>query len=500
MLPAMKHPSRFRLGIRGTLGFGLAGLMFAAGLIAAVVVVQVTAAEVEAQATRQFSARAAQLARMITLRCVGVPACGAALPAWLETAQAQEPDLLAVSVFGADLRPLAGEARAVDVAGAADVLHGGLVPAQRVLRDDSSRWGEGVDVRFAQPATVDGTRAVVSVIYDLAQVRADLDARLRWLLLALAFDFVAVVLFGLYVATRYLVRPVRALTAAADAIGPDAMDPTAIPVLAGPAELSRLADAYRAVVGRLANEQAALQASISALESTRDELVRSETLATVGRLAAGVAHEVGNPLAAVVGFVEFLRDAPEIDQTLRADLLGRTEHELRRMRVILRRLLDFSRPSESCAELVAPRMVADAAVELVRFHAALRHADLVVEGQALPVQVDPGRLKQVLVNLLLNAGEAFVDQRGRVVVHIEETPELVSITVTDDGPGVAAPDVPRLFEPFFTTRGDQDGTGLGLALAKQMVEEAGGRLRFVGTPGGPGAAFRVELPVPAALS
>ncbi|MCA9545998.1 MAG: two-component sensor histidine kinase, partial [Myxococcales bacterium] len=233
-----------------------------------------------------------------------------------------------------------------------------------------------------------------------------------------------------------------------------------------------------------------LQATIGALEAARDDLVRSEKLATVGRLAAGVAHEVGNPLSAVVGYLDYLQ-AGKGSEELRAELFQRTRKELERIRTTVRLLLDFSRPAPDQPVAVRLQEVVRSAAELSGYHEALRHVTIEVQGDAPPVQADPARLRQVFVNLLLNAGQAQGGQ-GTVHVALGAAEGQVWARVVDQGPGVPAAVAAELFEPFFTTR--EQGTGLGLAISLRIVEAAGGTLRLLPSGEGQGAVFEVRLP------
>ncbi len=479
-----------RWGIRTSLVVGLAGLLLAAGGIAAAVVVQLVGGEAEARVLDAQRARAVAEARALEARCALPDACAAALEAFgavrTGLSDRQGPQR---AVYGPNGQTLVGPlvSNSAPDALALDALQGAALAWRRIERPPEHTRGRGVDHRVAAPVRLgDGRRAAAVFTFPLDDLHGAVAERQRLVLAYLAFDFVAVLLFGIYVSGRVLVRPVRALTAAVERVEA-APDAEALPPAGGPRELARLSAAFAAMLERLAARQRALEESLAQLEATRDELVRSEKLATVGRLAAGVAHEVGNPLASVMGFVEFLRDPRGCPPAQQADLLARMDRELGRIQGTLRQLLDFSRPAPSRIEAVDVAAVCADAIALVGYQKAAATVEVAGEASAL---ADRERLRQVLVNLLMNAAQA-----GAAAVRIElassADSERVTIAVQDDGPGVDPALVDGLFEPFATTRPAGQGTGLGLAISRRLVEEMGGTLRFV--PADTGARFVLEL-------
>lgn len=479
-----------RWGIRTSLIVGLAGLLLAAGGIAAGVVMQLVGGEAEARVLEAQRRQAAAEGRMLEAACAAADDCDAALAAAVARLDGDDARR---TLYGAGGRALV-DGGAPDAL-ALDVLQGAGAAWRRVEREGGAEHRVAVPLRLA-----DGRRAAAVTAFDLDPLHAAVAERQRWVLAYLLFDFAAVLLFGIYVSGRVLVRPVQALTAAVERVGGDGA-PDALPPPTGPRELVRLSAAFSAMLERLAARQRALEESLARLEATRDELVRSEKLATVGRLAAGVAHEVGNPLASVVGFVEFLRDPRGCPPDQQADVLARMDRELVRIRTTLRRLLDFSRPSPGRREAMDPRAVAEGAAALVRFQKAAADVRIAVHGAAPRVVADGEGLRQALVNLLMNAVEAGA---GAVDVRLSTDGQAADgqaadgqavIAVEDDGPGIPPELAERLFEPFATTRPAGEGTGLGLAISRRLVEEMGGGLTLASAPGEAGARFRLTLPL-----
>jgi signal transduction histidine kinase len=222
-------------------------------------------------------------------------------------------------------------------------------------------------------------------------------------------------------------------------------------------------------------------------------MVAQEKLVTVGRLAAGVAHEVGNPLAAVIGYAELLL-ADEPPDGARRDALERIRKETERIRSIIADLLDYARPVTGTVEPVHLAESVAAAVSLLKPQARFRDVEVALElPDALPpVSASASRLLQVLLNLLLNAGDAM-DGRGRVTLSGRVDGAQVELRVVDSGPGVPADARHRIFDPFFTTKEPGRGTGLGLSISRTLVEAYGGTLTLA--PSDTGAAFALRLPI-----
>ncbi|BDG04294.1 sensor histidine kinase [Anaeromyxobacter oryzae] len=315
----------------------------------------------------------------------------------------------------------------------------------------------------------------------------------------------AVGTFGVTAAilARSFGAPLRRLLAAARRIGEAAeLPPLGLPGEEGAAGLSRAALAFERTAAALVAERARVAAQVVELERAnldlavaREELVRSERLAAVGRLAAGVAHEVGNPLGAIGGFAEIARarleaGAPAADV---ADLLVRIGAETRRIDAIVRDLLDFARPAPPALVPVSVGAALDGALRLAEVQPRFRSVEVSVAlpPDLPPVRADPRRLAQVLLNVLLNAGDAM-GGAGEVRVTARRDGTAVEIAVADRGPGIAPADLQRIFDPFFTTKPPGQGTGLGLAVCHGILEALGGSITAEAGDGG--AVFRIRLP------
>lgn len=237
-----------------------------------------------------------------------------------------------------------------------------------------------------------------------------------------------------------------------------------------------------------------LTASHAALVRLQAEFVANDRLATVGRLAAGIAHEVGNPLSGILGYLSVIRMQQPGNPEL-IELIARIEQEVQRIDSIVRGLLELGRPSRGKAQPVDVRPIIEASVRLLGANRDFEGVRVEVEAPpTLWLVAEPGPLSQVLVNLLLNAAQAM-EGRGRIVVRGEQTDAGGRVIVEDEGPGLSQQVKARLFEPFFTTKAAGKGTGLGLAISRHLLSQFGGRLDADERPGG-GARFIIALPTP----
>ncbi|HET7045601.1 MAG TPA: ATP-binding protein [Gaiellaceae bacterium] len=223
------------------------------------------------------------------------------------------------------------------------------------------------------------------------------------------------------------------------------------------------------------------------------QLVQSGKLAAIGELSAGVAHEINNPLFAILGLVGFLLEeaAPGTKTHERLELIQTTANEIKQ---ITRALLDFARESPDERRVVALDEVVRETVGLIRRTSASKGVEIEDPSGDGVFLVDgsPNELKQIFLNLLANARQAMPGG-GRISIGLAEEPGHVTATVADTGPGIEPDLLQRIFEPFFTTRHDSGGTGLGLSVSVGIAESHGGSLTAASEPGA-GACFTLRLP------
>lgn len=404
-----------------------------------------------------------------------------------------------ICVFGRDGTP-------IDCEGAPPDVQSMRPPAADV--PESARVVHGPSGRRIEVVSKSGDAVVV------ARVRVDADADrgtplVRLVALYMIVFALALLMFAYFALTRLIVRPVDKLVAAADRVASGART-LQVPTN-GARELAELSASVQAMAEKLISEEAALIMKVDELTETtvrltqtQAQLVRSERMASVGRLAAGLAHEIGNPIAALMGIEDLILDG-DMPREQERDFIQRMRRETVRIHSVVRDLLDFARPEEASrpgggtpvtANVAA---VLDDVVSLVRPQKAFRTIDVATDAdRSIDVALSAPRLTQVLLNMVLNAGAAIESarrERGRVGVRaVAVDGKRVRIEVEDDGPGIAPTVRDRLFEPFVTTKEVGEGTGLGLAVCRGLVESAGGEIGIDYSYAG-GARFYVVLPV-----
>jgi signal transduction histidine kinase len=371
-------------------------------------------------------------------------------------------------------------------------------------------------IRFAAP--LDGSGTVVA-----GRLPRRASYRLRAVPLAVVAamvvaDVLVFTAFGAFLLRRRIVLPLQRLSAAAREIAGGALA-TRAPI-AGGREAADVGRSFNEMTDALEGRTRALEKAVVELRSAnrdlrraRAGLDRAERLAAVGRLAAGVAHEVGNPIGAILAFVHLAARDSGISDTSR-DHLERAGREGQRVRAILRQLLDFSRPPRPVPAMLDLATLAEETVALVsaqQRYDGIRF-DVRREGEQQPVLADSSAVMQILLNLVLNAADAVAGAaEPQVMLRVRpavlqvraadapgaaperRTPDGVECVVADNGCGIPEADRERVFDPFFTSKPPGEGTGLGLASAVRLAEELDGQLELVAPPEGASTAFALRL-------
>jgi two-component system NtrC family sensor kinase len=227
----------------------------------------------------------------------------------------------------------------------------------------------------------------------------------------------------------------------------------------------------------------------------QDQLIQSEKMSAIGQLIAGIAHDLNNPLASVVGFSDFLAESGDVPQAL-AEPLRVIRQEAERAATIVKNLLSFARRQEGERHPQAIQPLIESVLALLKneLMALKVETNLVVEPNIPDIEMNPNQIKQVFVNLLTNAAQAIAStgRLGHITVTAKRWLDGVAISVADDGPGIPEELLPRVFEAFFTTKTEGEGTGLGLSICQGIVKEHGGRITLESSQG-VGATFTVEL-------
>jgi len=336
--------------------------------------------------------------------------------------------------------------------------------------------------------------------------------RLRQLVLFyMVTGAIVALLLGSIAITRLVVRPLSRVTRAVEDVSEGRLD-TQVPI-EGSGELIRLGVSFNRMTRTLRDQRQELERQLielkrfsDDLKSAQDRLIRAAKLASVGTLAAGVAHEIGNPLAGVLGLLEALEG--EGDPARAESYREMIRKEVQRIDRIIGELLAYARPAKQEAEGPARSVVQDVLDHVRSLLGAQKLFDRVEIAVALgdePLAVGVSRddLTQLLVNLLLNAAQAM-EGKGRIEVAAERIAEwrpamavvgrpAVRLTVTDDGPGIGDDIADRIFDPFFTQRESGQGSGLGLAICQSICDRGGAEIAVDRRHEG-GARFVITLP------
>jgi two-component system NtrC family sensor kinase len=258
--------------------------------------------------------------------------------------------------------------------------------------------------------------------------------------------------------------------------------------------LNDMSDALAAYRHQTAEQVTSLEEANASLQRAQDALIRSERLAGVGRMAAGLAHEVGNPLAAVIAMVDLLHDGAvgAVDQ---GEMLGRARVELERIHTIIQSLLGYAHHGSGSPSRVDVQAALSAAVSTVEHQAVFQDKRIIIVGveQTVHVWLEEDKLHQVVVNLLHNAADAPQSSEIRLRVVLNGDDEI-EMNCEDDGLGFEPTSLERAFEPFFTTKDVGAGTGLGLSTCMVVIEQAGGTIDVFNRPES-GACVRIRLPL-----
>jgi two-component system NtrC family sensor kinase len=300
-----------------------------------------------------------------------------------------------------------------------------------------------------------------------------------------------------FLATRSLAGSLAQLGTAADAVARGNLDQT-VDVVATD-EVGRLAASFNAMVARLQEKVRTLEEEErnrgQEMMHLQSRMVHSEKLASMGRLAAGVAHELNTPLGGILSLAMLALEGCDEGHPLRGDLEIIVKQTLR-CRDIVKGLLDFAHQSEDRAVATQINSVIENTLALLKRQAIFQNIRTVgrLKADAPQVLIDPSQLQSVVMNLVMNAVDAM-EGNGLLTIETacDKVGEQVLLHISDTGKGIPDKIKPLIFEPFFTTKTPGQGTGLGLAVVYGIVRRAGGRISVESSPGN--TTFTVRLPI-----
>jgi two-component system NtrC family sensor kinase len=366
----------------------------------------------------------------------------------------------------------------------------------------------------------------------------------RMILISLILDAIVLIIFGSFLLSRVLVKPLKDLVRLTHKISEGDFSQTI--EVTSKNEIGQLISSFNRMTVRLKENQESIEKNLKSIEQAnkklkqaQEELIRTEKLASIGRFAAGVAHEVGNPLGAILGYTSILNKGG-IDQEETKDYLKRIENEIERINRIVRELLDFSRPPKFEFSDIEVNSVIKNTLSLLSHQKNFKNIETQLELQPdLPmIKGDEPQFSQVLINIILNAMDAmpnggylkiqtenlFVnnllgdglqplfpprrkgdpmesdysqlrkpDPFSALLTKYSKGEPFVKIRISDTGIGIGQENLEKIFDPFFTTKGPDRGTGLGLSISLSIVESMNGRIR-VESEVGKGSTFEIYFP------
>ena len=315
------------------------------------------------------------------------------------------------------------------------------------------------------------------------------------------------VLFGIYLLSRTVVKPIHRLLTITEEF--EEWPPIFDQGESSRNEIGQLFRSLKMMLKRLETNKRELKANISSLEEAnleikkaQNEIIKSEKMATAGRLATGVAHEIGNPLSIVLGYLELLKGGELRDED-RNDFVGRIESEVTRINRIIRELLDFSRPSSAANEETGIHQLIRETVKMLEPQPMMDRIEIrqVLRAKKDVVWAGTAQLKQVLLNIMINAADAMIDGESSdglspkvLNIETENQDDSIVISFTDTGIGIPPKELGRVFDPFYTTKEPGKGTGLGLSVCHTIIEGLEGTIRAESVLG-KGSKFIVNIPL-----
>ena len=359
-----------------------------------------------------------------------------------------------------------------------------------------------------------GQVAAAGVSLNLEPAFAQLRTTQKFIGWYLLINTILLSLVGLYRIHHLAIRPVLKIIRRAEAFRPG--DSTFLLEEGGENELSRLSMAFNRILDLNRGDQEKLQYTVSRLETAmaelkhaQQEIIRAEKLATVGRLSSGIAHEIGNPIGIVLGYMSLIK-RPDTAESEKEDYIRRVEDEIERIRSIIRQLLDYSRPSGEGRQLVSMHGVLEDVIQMVRVQPLFSDVAVDADLAALndTVSANPDQLRQLFLNFMLNSADAIKASGrrdpGRIrIISDDQTPlgpdgkessGMIRVAFEDNGMGISEDDLNKIFDPFFTTKPPGMGNGLGLWVSLLIAESMGGKIEAENNPGG-GARMILSVPV-----
>ncbi len=391
--------------------------------------------------------------------------------------------------------------------------------SKKMTRVTGAAWGvfwmQNRYLLVSVPLIMDGhAEAGVGLVMELEDIYGILRQTQKVLFVYTLINLFILTMGGLYIISNIAVKPVQRMVRRAE----EFREEGDFFFLYGRQdnEFDRLSKALNRLLKRVSEDKEKLLSTISSLEKAnadlrqaQKEVVMAEKLASVGRLSSGIAHEVGNPIGIIIGYLELLKQK-NLDNEERNEYIKRAEDEVNRINRIIRQLLDFSRPSEGKPEIINVHKTIEDVAGIIRFQHFMSDMDLTTDLKAGEDRVlsDPNQLRQIFLNLIINAADAVSSSQnklgGKLVISSDLIPgsdneainagETLKISFVDNGSGISDKNMGNIFDPFYTTKEPGKGTGLGLFVSFALLDDMGGKIKARSVVG-EGTAMSVYLPI-----
>jgi two-component system, NtrC family, sensor kinase len=369
-------------------------------------------------------------------------------------------------------------------------------------------WLANERVKISSPILFEGRFLGAMTIYaELRPLYEKLRKSEKIILIYILLNTIILVLFGIYLLSKIVVRPIHRLLSITEQFKGGEQFPNLED--SSPNEIGRLSRSLNMMLKRLDENKKELKAHISSLEKAnqdlrkaQDEIIKSEKLASVGRLAAGVAHEIGNPIGITLGYLELLKDETLSKEESR-DFLKRMESEISRISQTIRQLLDFSRPASGEMEQTGIHDLIMETVNMLKPQPMMAHIKIrpVLQVSRDSVRADPNQLKQVFLNIIMNAADAMTSEEfpddetaGTLTIKTIDAEDSIELRFEDTGSGIPKQELAHVFDPFYTTKDTGTGTGLGLSVCYRIIEGMGGSIRAESIQG-EGTTIIIDIPL-----
>ena len=352
------------------------------------------------------------------------------------------------------------------------------------------------------------------VVLQLEEVYGQLRHTQRLIFIYILVNAVIFTLFGLYRLSKVTVKPLNRLIKRANEYRED--DELFFLYEKSDNEFNKLSKSLNSMLKRISEDKDRLQNTVKSLEKAnfdlkqaQEDIIKAEKLASVGRLSSGIAHEIGNPVSIVIGYLELLKKN-NINDEERREFIDRSQNEINRINNLIRQLLDFSRPLDVGLKAVSVHEIINDITKALKIQPILENINLELNLAASidTIMADPDQLRQVFLNLIINAADAInsVNNKsdGKIIIESKSltkdddntgvNPIKLNIELMDNGPGISEENINNIFDPFFTTKEPGKGTGLGLSVCFMIIDKLGGNIKATSKQG-KGTTITITLPL-----